>query len=68
MTHAERVCNVAVKHLQTVQVAVDRLVELNASEQLKLLTGRLQRLAFRATPLEDENPLLTSNRTRRQRP
>jgi hypothetical protein len=52
MTHAERVYNVAVKHLQTVQVAVDRLVELKATAELKLLTGRLQRLAFRTTPLE----------------
>jgi hypothetical protein len=35
--------------------AGDLLIELNASEEQRLLSGRLQRLAFRATPAEGEN-------------
>jgi hypothetical protein len=50
---AQRLNEVAVQHLQTVQGCVDRLHELGATEQLRLLTGRLQRLSFRATPHEE---------------
>ena len=42
------------QHLLAVQTAVDRLHELGAKEQLKLLTDRLQRLAFPATPENEE--------------
>jgi hypothetical protein len=52
MSDAQTVYEVACQHLQTVQAAVDRLHELGANKQLQLLTGRLQRLAFRATPAE----------------
>jgi hypothetical protein len=45
--------DIAAKHCQTIQVCIDRLHELGANHQLKLLTGRLQRLAFRATPVEE---------------
>jgi hypothetical protein len=47
---AQRIYEIAVKHLQTVQGCVDHLHALDATNQLKLLTGRLQRLAFRAEP------------------
>jgi hypothetical protein len=47
--------DIAAKHLQTVQVCIDRLHELGATHELTLLTGRLQRLAFRAQP-EEEKP------------
>jgi hypothetical protein len=47
---AQRIYEIAVKHLQTIQGCVDRLHGLDATDQLKLLTGRLQRLAFRAEP------------------
>jgi hypothetical protein len=53
--NAEAVYELAAKHLQVVQVAVDRLHELNAIHELQQLTGRLQRLAFRATPAEEEH-------------
>jgi uncharacterized protein YpuA (DUF1002 family) len=46
---AQAVYEAAVRHLQTVQ-DVDALAEMHADRQLKLLQGRLQRLAFRATP------------------
>jgi len=54
MTDAAHIYNVAVQHLLAMQTAVDRLHELGAKEQLKLLTDRLQRLAFRATPENEE--------------
>ena len=50
MSSAEHIYSIADNHVQTVQVCVDRLHELGAKEQLKLLTGRLRKLAFRATP------------------
>jgi hypothetical protein len=46
--------DVAARHCQTIQVCIDRLHELGAIHELKLLTSRLQRLAFRATPVEPE--------------
>ena len=49
MTDAAHIYNVAVQHLLAVQTAVDRLHELGAK-----LTDRLQRLAFRATPENEE--------------
>ena len=51
---AEHIYSIADNHVQTVQVCIDRLHQLGASEQLKLLTERLQRLSVRATP-EDDN-------------
>jgi len=51
--NAIAIYNIAAKNLQTAQVCVDRLHELGATHELKLLTGRLQRLAFRATPIEE---------------
>jgi len=51
--NAIAIYNIAAKNLQTAQVCVDRLHELGATHELKLLTGRLQRLAFRATPIAD---------------
>jgi hypothetical protein len=45
---------IAGNHVQTVQVCIDRLYQLGANEQLKLLTERLQKLAVRATPVGDE--------------
>ena len=48
MTSAEQIYRIADNHAQTVQVCIDRLYELGANEQLKVLTGRLQKLAVRA--------------------
>jgi hypothetical protein len=53
MRNAERIYSIADNHAQTVEVCIDRLHELGANEQLKVLTGRLQRLAVQATPGED---------------
>jgi hypothetical protein len=49
MSNVEHLYSIADSHAQTVQVCIDRLHELGANEQLKLLTGRLQNLAARAT-------------------
>jgi hypothetical protein len=48
MSNAENIYDIADNHAQTVQVCIDRLHELGASEQLKQLTGRLQKLAVLA--------------------
>ena len=50
MSNAERIYGIAVNHAQTVQVCIDRLHELGASEQLTVLTGRLQKLTIRSNP------------------
>ena len=54
MTNAQRLYNQACRHLQAVRANIDRLAELNANEELALLTGRLQRLVFRAEPSAGE--------------
>ena len=54
MSNAEHIYSIADNHAQTVQVCIDRLHELGANEQLKRLTGRLQELAVRATPGDDD--------------
>jgi hypothetical protein len=53
MSTAEKIYNIADNHARTVQVCIDRLHELGANEQLKALTGKLRKLAVRATA-EDE--------------
>ena len=50
MTNAQRIYDLTCRHLQTVQTNIDRLAELNANEELALLTSQLQRLSFRAAP------------------
>jgi hypothetical protein len=54
MTSAEHIYRIADNHAQTVQVCIDRLYELGANEQLKVLTGRLQKLAVRSNPGDDD--------------
>jgi hypothetical protein len=54
MSNAQRIYAQTCRHLQAVQANIDRLTELNANEELALLTGRLQRLAFRAAPAPTE--------------
>jgi hypothetical protein len=53
MSSAEHIYSIADNHAQTVQVCIDRLHELGANEQLKVLTGRLQKLSGRADPGDD---------------
>jgi hypothetical protein len=48
MNNAKHIYSIADNHAQTVQLCIDRLHELGANEQLKQLTGRLQKLAIRA--------------------
>jgi len=52
--NAIAIYDIAAKHLQTTQLCVDRLHELGATHELKLLTGRLQRLTSRAAPADEE--------------
>jgi hypothetical protein len=51
--NAIAIYDIAAKHLHTAQVCVDRLHELGATHELKLLTERLQRLASRAAPADE---------------
>jgi len=55
MSRAENIYNIADNHARTVQVCIDRLHELGANEQLKVLTERLQKLAVRATAEDNRN-------------
>jgi ribosomal protein S15P/S13E len=55
MSRAENIYNIADNHARTVQVCIDRLHELGAEEQLKVLTERLQKLAIRATAKDHRN-------------
>jgi hypothetical protein len=50
--NAIAIYDTAAKHLQTAQVCVDRLQELGATHELKLLAARLTRLAFQATTVD----------------
>jgi hypothetical protein len=65
MSDAEHIYSIADNHVQTVQVCVDRLQELGANEHLKRLTGRLQKLAARATPVGDDKGTKAARRQRR---
>ena len=53
MSSAEHIYSIADNHVQTVQVCIDRLHELGANDQLKVLAGRLQKLTGRADPGDD---------------
>jgi hypothetical protein len=64
MSNAEHIYSIAVNHAQTVQACIDRLHELGANAQLKLLTGRLQKLADRATPGADDKGTKAARRQR----
>jgi len=64
MSNAEHIYSIADDHAQTVQVCIDRLHELGANEQLKRLTGRLQELAVRATPRNDDKDTKAARRQR----
>jgi hypothetical protein len=66
MRNAERIYRIAENRAQTVEVCIDHLHELGANEQLKVLTGRLQRLAVRATPGDDYKGTRATRRKRRR--
>jgi len=66
MSDVEHIYSIADSHTQTVQVCIDRLHELGANEQLKQLTGRLQKLAARATAgVDDRGTKLDQRQARR---
>jgi hypothetical protein len=54
MSNVEHLYSIADSHAQTLQVCIDRLHELGGNEQLKQLTGRLQKLAAQATAGVDD--------------
>jgi hypothetical protein len=66
MRNVERIHRIADNHAQTVQVCIDRLHELGGNEQLKVLTGKLQRLAVRATPGDGYKAIRAARRERRR--
>jgi hypothetical protein len=53
MSSVEHIYNIADNHARTVQVCIDRLHELGANDQLKVLAGRLRKLTARADPGDD---------------
>jgi hypothetical protein len=63
MSNAKHIYDIADHHAQTVQVCIDRLHELGANEQLKLLTVRLQKLAVRATAADDDQGTKAAQRS-----
>jgi hypothetical protein len=65
MRNAEHIYSIADNRVQTVQVCIDRLHELGANKQLRLLTGRLQKLAVRATPGDDDKGTKAAHAKRR---
>jgi hypothetical protein len=54
MSSAERIYSIADNHAQTVQVCIERLHELGATEQLTVLTRRLQKLVIRSNPGDND--------------
>jgi len=57
MSKAKNIYKIADNHARTVQVCIDRLHELGANEQLKVLTERLQKLAVRAAAADDQSQI-----------
>jgi len=53
MSKVKNIYKIADNHARTVQVCIDRLHELGANEQLRVLTERLQKLAVRAAAADD---------------
>ena len=66
MSNAKRIYDIADNHAHTVQVCIDRLHELGANEQLKLLTARLQKLVVRATAGDDDQGTNAAQRQARR--
>jgi hypothetical protein len=66
MSNAKHIYDIADHHAQTVQVCIDRLHELGANEQLKLLTARLQKLVVRATAADDNQGTKAAQRQARR--
>jgi hypothetical protein len=64
MSGAKYIYSIADNPAQTVQVCIDRLHELGASAQFKLLTGRLQKLAVRAASGDDDKGIKAAQRQR----
>ena len=50
-----RLYDTAAVYCEKIQAIIDRLAELGAEEELRLLQKRLQRLSFRSTPREGDN-------------
>ena len=66
MSNAKHIYSIANNHAQTVQVCIDRLHELDANEQLKLLTARLQKLVVRARARDDHQGTKAAQRQARR--
>ena len=66
MSNAKHIYDIADHHAQTVQVCIDRLHELGANEQLKLLSARLQKLVVRATAADDDQGTKAAQRQARR--
>jgi hypothetical protein len=66
MSNAKRIYDIADNHAHTVQVCIDRLHELGANEQLKLLTARLQKLVVRAIAGDDDQGTKAAQRQARR--
>jgi hypothetical protein len=63
MDDPQKLLNTARRHCQAIQTIIDRLTETKSNTELRLLSQRLQRLAFHAAPpnradVEEEWPEL----------
>ena len=50
MVDPQELLNTARHHCQAIQTIIDQLTETNSDTELRLLSQRLQRLAFHAAP------------------
>jgi hypothetical protein len=50
MNDPQELLNTAWGHCQTIQTIIDKLTETESNSELRLLSQRLQRLAFHAAP------------------
>jgi hypothetical protein len=50
MDDPQELLNTAQRHCQAIQAIIDKLTETKSNTELRLLSQRLQRLAFHAAP------------------
>jgi hypothetical protein len=52
----QELLNIARHHCQAIQTIIDQLTEIKSNTELRLLSQRLQRLAFHAAPRTSSGP------------
>jgi hypothetical protein len=64
MDDPQELLNTARHHCQAIQAIIDQLTETKSNTELRLLSQRLQRLAFHAAPRRNEESRGTSQLNR----